>query len=155
MKRCATRAFIAGVDIWRLSKAGIPDFGELNTKLARRTGWEVVAVPGLVPDPIFYSHLSARRFPAGNFIRTKAEIDYIAEPDVFHDVFGHIPLLTEPRFATIMQKLGELGMQAIAAGKVPLMARLYWHVVEFSLLRQGEELKVLGAGLASSFSEAQ
>ena len=146
--------FLAGIDLLRLSHPGVPDLEELNTILAPRTGWRTVAVPGLVPDDIFFSMLSERVFPVGNFIRTREQLDYLEAPDCFHDMFGHIPMLAHHDFAEMARHLGELGLAAIAAGEGHRVARLYWHSVEFSLAREHGELKILGAGLASSFGES-
>jgi phenylalanine-4-hydroxylase len=99
-------AFIDGLDVLRLSKPGIPDFAELNARLMDATGWQVVAVPGLVPDDVFFDHLANRRFVAGRFIRKPDQIDYLEEPDIFHDVFGHVPLLANPVFADYMAAYG-------------------------------------------------
>ena len=150
----AAPAFLEGLDILRLSKPGIPDFGELSERLMRATGWEVVAVPGLVPDDIFFEHLSQRRFVAGRFIRTPAQLDYLQEPDVFHDVFGHVPLLSHPVFADYMQAYGEGGLRAIEHGAINRLARLYWYTVEFGLVRDGGGLKLYGAGIVSSYGES-
>ena len=102
-----TKTFMAGLDVLRLSRAGVPDFVELSDKLRTVTGWSVVAVPGLVPDAVFFEHLANRRFPAGRFIRRRDQLDYLQEPDVFHDVFGHVPLLADPVFADYMQAYGQ------------------------------------------------
>ena len=110
------RAFEEGLDVLRIDRPGIPEFGELNARLGARTGWTVVAVPGLVPEDVFFDHLSKRRFPAGNFIRKRSQLDYLEEPDVFHDVFGHVPLLAQPEVADFMQRLGELGLAAMEMG---------------------------------------
>ena len=120
----------------------------------RATGWEVVAVPGLVPDDIFFEHLSQRRFVAGRFIRKPAQLDYLQEPDVFHDVFGHVPLLSHPVFADYMQAYGEGGLRAIEHGAINRLARLYWYTVEFGLVRDGGGLKLYGAGIVSSYGES-
>lgn len=148
------RAFAEGLEVLRLSRPGIPELGELNDRLHRRTGWEVVAVPGLLPDDVFFAHLAARRFPAGNFIRRADQLDYLEEPDVFHDVFGHVPMLANPAVADFMQKLGEAGLSGLASGNIHRLSRLYWYTVEFGLAREGGALKIYGAGLASSFEEA-
>lgn len=150
----AVRAFERGLETLRLSHAGIPNFDDLNERLFARSGWTVVAVPGLLPDEIFFGHLARRRFPAGNFIRPASSLDYLEEPDVFHDVFGHVPMLAEPWFADFMQRLGEEGLKAAASGEGERFARLYWFTVEFGLAREDGALKVYGAGLASSFGEA-
>jgi len=146
--------FLDGIDLLRLSHPGVPDVDGLNAILEPRTGWRTVAVPGLVPDPIFFAMLSERVFPVGNFIRTRQQLDYLEAPDCFHDMFGHIPMLAHHDFADMARHIGELGVAACAAGKGELVARIYWHSVEFGLAREGGELKILGAGLASSFGEA-
>ncbi|MFL6849639.1 MAG: phenylalanine 4-monooxygenase [Sphingomicrobium sp.] len=146
--------FLDGIDLLRLSHPGVPDLAELNSILEPRTGWQTVAVPGLVPDEIFFSMLSERVFPVGNFIRTREQLDYLEAPDCFHDMFGHIPMLAHHDFAEMAKHVGELGLAAIAAGEGYRVARLYWHSVEFSLAREKGELKILGAGLASSFGES-
>jgi len=118
------------------------------------TGWQVVAVPGLVPDEIFFEHLANRRFVAGRFIRTPEQIDYLQEPDIFHDVFGHVPLLAHPVFADYMQAYGQGGLRAASLGAIERLSRLYWYTVEFGLIRQGEDLKLYGAGIVSSYGES-
>ncbi len=151
----AVNAFNEGLEVLRLSHPGIPEFGEVNERLGKRTGWTVVAVPGLVPDDVFFEHLRHRRFPAGNFIRRRDQLDYLEEPDVFHDVFGHVPLLAQPEVADFMQALGELGLQALEAGALHRLARLYWYTVEFGLAREDDRLKIYGAGIVSSFGESR
>ncbi|HEX8572669.1 MAG TPA: phenylalanine 4-monooxygenase [Allosphingosinicella sp.] len=150
----AVAAFEEGLATLRLSSSGIPDFDDLNERLFGRSGWTVVAVPGLLPDGIFFGHLARRRFPAGNFIRPASSLDYLEEPDVFHDVFGHVPMLAEPWFADFMQWLGEQGLKAVSNGAIGAFSRLYWFTVEFGLALEAGALKVYGAGLASSFGEA-
>jgi phenylalanine-4-hydroxylase len=147
-------AFFDGIDLLKLSHPGVPDVEGLNAILEPRTGWRTVAVPGLVPDDIFFSMLSERVFPVGNFIRTREQLDYLEAPDCFHDMFGHIPLLAHHDYAEMTRHIGELGLAAIAAGEGVRAARLYWHSVEFGLAREDGELKILGAGLASSFGES-
>jgi phenylalanine-4-hydroxylase len=150
----AVTPFFDGLDLLRLSRPGVPELAELNRILEPRTGWRVVAVPGLVPDNIFFAMLTQRVFPVGNFIRKRVELDYLEAPDCFHDLFGHIPMLAHPGFAEMVEHVGKLGVAATASGAVHLVARIYWHSVEFGLAREGGELKILGAGLASSFGEA-
>ena len=147
--------FIEGLDILRMTRAGIPDFRDLSDRLMNVTGWQVVAVPGLVPDEIFFEHLANRRFIAGRFIRTPDQIDYLQEPDVFHDVFGHVPLLANPVFAGYMQAYGKGGMRAAKQGAIDHLARLYWYTVEFGLIRQNGGLKLYGAGIVSSYGESR
>jgi phenylalanine-4-hydroxylase len=146
--------FLDGIDLLRLSHPGVPELGELNAILEPRTGWRTVAVPGLVPDEIFFAMLAERSFPVGNFIRSRDQLDYLEAPDCFHDLFGHIPMLAHHDFAEMAEHIGRLGMAAIAAGEGDRAARLYWHSVEFGLAREDGELKILGAGLASSFGES-
>jgi phenylalanine-4-hydroxylase len=146
--------FLAGLDVLRLSKPGIPDFDELSEVLTKRTGWQVVAVPGLVPEEVFFEHLANRRFPAGNFIRSPDQLDYLQEPDVFHDVFGHVPLLAHPVFADYMQAYGEGGLRSMRFGAIHKLARLYWYTVEFGLIRSEGGLKLYGAGIVSSRGES-
>ena len=146
--------FLDGIDLLRLSHPGVPDVDGLNAILTPRTGWRTVAVPGLVPDDIFFAMLSERVFPVGNFIRRRDQLDYLEAPDCFHDMFGHIPMLAHHDFAEMVEHVGRLGVAAIAAGEGDRVARIYWHSVEFGLAREGDQLKILGAGLASSFGEA-
>ena len=147
-------AFFDGIDLLKLSHPGVPDVEGLNAILEPRTGWRTVAVPGLVPDDIFFAMLSERVFPVGNFIRTREQLDYLEAPDCFHDMFGHIPMLAHHEFAEMARHIGELGTAAIAADEGQRVARLYWHSVEFGLGKEHGELKILGAGLASSFGES-
>jgi phenylalanine-4-hydroxylase len=150
----AVAAFEKGLDSLLLSRSGIPHFDDLNERLFARSGWTVVAVPGLLPDEIFFAHLARRQFPAGNFIRPASSLDYLEEPDVFHDVFGHVPLLADPWFADFVQRLGEEGLKAVAQGTLAAFSRLYWYTVEFGMALEQGALKLYGAGLASSFGEA-
>jgi phenylalanine-4-hydroxylase len=146
--------FLEGLDFLRLAKPGIPDFAALSERLMQRTGWQVVAVPGLVPDAVFFDHLANRRFVAGNFIRRPDQLDYLQEPDVFHDVFGHVPLLANPVFADYMQAYGRGGQRAGGLGVMDRLARLYWYTVEFGLIKGADGLKLYGAGIVSSRSES-
>jgi len=150
----AADAFLHGLDVLRLSRPGIPDYRELNDRLSAATGWSVVAVPGLVPDAVFFEHLANRRFPAGNFIRTPDQIDYLQEPDVFHDVFGHVPMLADPVFADYMQAYGKGGLRSLGFGALHKLARLYWYTVEFGLIEEGGQLRTYGAGIVSSHAES-
>jgi len=150
----AAPEYLAGLDILHLSRPGIPNFEELNEKLGKATGWRVVAVPGLVPDDVFFEHLANRRFVAGRFIRRRDQLDYLEEPDVFHDVFGHVPMLAHPVFADYMQAYGEGGLRAQQYGAIDKLARLYWYTVEFGLIRSGDGLNIYGAGIVSSHGES-
>jgi phenylalanine-4-hydroxylase len=150
----AADAFLRGMDVLKLSRLGIPDYRELNARLMAATGWRVVAVPGLVPDAVFFDHLANRRFPAGNFIRTPDQLDYLEEPDVFHDVFGHVPMLADPVFADYMVAYGQGGLRSLGFGALDHLARLYWYTVEFGLIREPQGLRIYGAGIVSSYGES-
>jgi phenylalanine-4-hydroxylase len=150
----ACDAFLRGLDALDLRRAGIPDLARINPELHRLTGWTVVAVPGLVPDAVFFEHLANRRFPAGQFIRRPDQLDYLREPDVFHDVFGHVPMLTDPVFADYMQAYGRGGLRALGRGQLHNLARLYWYTVEFGLMAAPEGLRIYGAGIVSSHAES-
>ncbi|HTP38166.1 MAG TPA: phenylalanine 4-monooxygenase [Steroidobacteraceae bacterium] len=150
----ACQPFLDGLDQLDLKGAGIPRFDDLNERLGALTGWKVVAVPGLVPDEVFFEHLANRRFPSGNFIRRPDQLDYLQEPDVFHDVFGHVPMLTDPVFADYMQAYGRGGLRALGLGRLHNLARLYWYTVEFGLLQTAQGLRIYGAGILSSSSES-
>jgi phenylalanine-4-hydroxylase len=147
--------FLQGLKALPLDAECIPDFRRLNEVLERRTGWQIVAVPGLVPDEVFFTHLAHRRFPAGYFIRQPHQLDYLEEPDVFHDVFGHLPMLMMPAMADFMQAYGQGGLRAQSLGVLDKLARVYWYTVEFGLVRQGDGLRLYGAGIASSASETR
>lgn len=132
----------------------VPDFDDVNAILMARTGWQVVPVPGLIPDEPFYELLANRRFPSGNFIRTREQMDYIQEPDVFHDLFGHVPILADPVFAKYMEAFGRGGLKAVKLGTLEKLARLYWYTVEFGLIREPSGLRIYGAGILSSPTES-
>jgi phenylalanine-4-hydroxylase len=146
--------FLRGLDALDLHRSGIPDFKRINEELQRLTGWSVVAVPGLVPDDVFFDHLANRRFPAGQFIRKPHELDYLQEPDIFHDLFGHVPMLTDPTFADYMQAYGQGGQRALGLGRLASLARLYWYTVEFGLMETPAGLRIYGAGIVSSRTES-
>jgi len=150
----AADPFLRGLDALDLHRAGIPDFARINEELKRLTGWTVVAVPGLVPDEVFFDHLANRRFPAGQFIRKPEELDYLQEPDIFHDVFGHVPMLTDPTFADYMAAYGKGGLRALGFGHLHNLARLYWYTVEFGLMESADGLRIYGAGIVSSRAES-
>ncbi|MGQ2991965.1 MAG: phenylalanine 4-monooxygenase [Brevundimonas sp.] len=150
----ACDAFLKGTRALDLGGGGIPDLALLNPKLKALTGWEVVCVPGLVPDDVFFDHLANRRFVSGQFIRRRDQLDYLQEPDIFHDVFGHVPMLTDPDFADYMQAYGQGGQRAQSLGMLPNLARLYWYTVEFGLIEEAGGLKLFGAGIVSSATES-
>jgi phenylalanine-4-hydroxylase len=131
----------------------IPRFDAVNAKLGRATQWQLVAVPGLLPDEVFFEHLAHRRFPVSVWLRTPAEFDYIVEPDIFHDFFGHVPLLFHPVFADYLEAYGKGGMKAHALGAIEMLSRLYWYTVEFGLIETPEGVRTYGAGILSSGGE--
>jgi phenylalanine-4-hydroxylase len=147
----ASPAFLEALDAMDSGEA-IPDFAAVTARLKSATGWSLVAVPGLVPDDVFFAHLAARRFPVTRWIREEKELDYIVEPDVFHDFFGHVPMLFQPTFAAAMQTYGRRGLELSGKG-VDRLARLYWYVVEFGLEATPAGLKAFGAGILSSAAE--
>jgi phenylalanine-4-hydroxylase len=148
----AARAFrqsLARLDVMH----GVPDFDDASKLLRARTGWSLVGVPGLIPDGAFFDHLAARRFPVTVWIRKPEELDYVVEPDIFHDFFGHVPLLGEPAFADFLEAYGRLGEHAARIGAQKPLARLYWHMVEFGLIREDNAIRAYGAGILSSSAE--
>jgi phenylalanine-4-hydroxylase len=154
LRERACDEFLAAMDTLKLSEAGIPDMAKLSDRLEQITGWRVVPVVELVPDDVFFNHLANRRFPAGAFIRPESQMDYLQEPDIFHDVFGHVPLLANPVFADFMQAYGKGGQRALDLGCLKNLARLYWYTVEFGLIRAAKGLRIFGAGIMSSMTES-
>jgi len=146
--------FLDGLRRLPIAADAIPDFRRLSDVLDKATGWQVVAVPGLVPDEVFFEHLANRRFPAGQFIRQPQQLDYLEEPDVFHDVFGHVPMLMHPVLADYIQAYGVGGLRAQRLGALPQLARVYWYTVEFGLVQQHEGFRIYGSGIASSYAES-
>lgn len=146
--------FVRGMAELPMQADKIPDFRRLSDALMQRTGWQVVAVPGLVPDEVFFEHLANRRFPSGQFIRKAHQLDYLEEPDVFHDVFGHVPLLMHPAIADYIQAYGEGGLRAQRLGVLDKLSRVYWYTVEFGLVQQKDGPRIYGAGIASSATES-
>jgi phenylalanine-4-hydroxylase len=155
LPRYACKEFVAGLNALPLSAREIPNFDEINDTLKAKTGWTIVAVPGLIPDDVFFTHLANRRFPSGNFIRRADQLDYLEEPDVFHDVFGHTPMLMNPIIADFIAAYGEGGLRAQRLDVLPLLSRVYWYTIEFGLVLENNAPRVFGAGIASSLSETQ
>ena len=150
----AASAFMAGLEKLDLSRGGVPEFARLSSELDDLTGWSIVPVPMLIPDHVFFWHLANRRFPAGNFIRTRETFDYIQEPDVFHDVFGHVPMLTDPVFADYMQEYGRAGWKAMRYNRLKALGALYWYTVEFGLIEEAPgDIRAYGAGILSGPAE--
>ena len=132
---------------------GIPEFACVSEVLSKATGWQLVAVPGLIPEKIFFEHLANCRFPVTVWLREPEEFDYIVEPDVFHDFFGHVPLLLDPVFAAHMQAYGKGGLKALKLDGLSMLARLYWYTIEFGLIQSEQGLRAYGAGILSSGGE--
>ena len=152
----ASRRFLDGLPRIDFQESKIPDFAAVNPLLDRATGWTLVGVPGIVDDRTFFELLAARRFPATTWLRTPAQLDYLEEPDMFHDVFAHVPLLTDPFFADFLQAVGTLALRHLHdAFAVELLSRLYWFTVEFGLIAEGGELRIYGAGILSSAGETR
>jgi len=148
--------FLEGIERIGMPADRVPSFDEINAKLTPATGWQIVAVPGLVPDQVFFEHLANRRFPVTWWMRRPDQLDYLQEPDCFHDLFGHVPLLINPVFADSMLAYGRAALAANDAGALPLLARLYWYTVEFGLIRDEASpngVKIYGAGIVSSKGE--
>jgi phenylalanine-4-hydroxylase len=154
LKRRACREYLDGLQQLGVAAHGIPDFRRLSDILDRATGWRIVPVPGLVPDDVFFAFLAARRFPSTCFIRRRDQLDYLQEPDVFHDIAGHVPMLMSPVFADYMQAYGEGGLKAVHLGHLNHLARLYWYTVEFGLIATDEGLRIYGSGILSSAGES-
>ena len=150
--RYAAPQFLAGLATLDCADR-IPDFADANCSLKSATGWQLVAVPGLIPDKAFFDHLAARRFPVANWLRDESELDYLAEPDIFHDFFGHVPMLLDPTYADFMAAYGHAGERAMAMGALDMLARIYWYTVEFGLIDDGCGLRAFGAGIVSSAGE--
>lgn len=151
-RRYASSRFLDGLA--RLDCAGcIPRFDEANDVLQPATGWRLVAVPGFIPDKVFFDHLAGRRFPVTGWLREEHELDYLVEPDVFHDFFGHVPMLLDPVFADFMAAYGRAGKRAMAMDALDMLARIYWYTVEFGLIDEDRGLRAFGAGLVSSAGE--
>ena len=146
--------YLEGLGNLGVAADGIPDFHRLSDILDRATGWRIVAVPGLVPDDVFFASLARRRFPSTCFIRRRDQLDYLQEPDVFHDICGHVPLLMNPVFADYLQAYGEGGLKALGLGHLQHLSRLYWYTVEFGLIATPEGLRIYGSGILSSAGES-
>jgi phenylalanine-4-hydroxylase len=147
--------YLDGLKTLHLTPDEVPNYEKMNRYLRAATGWEVLPVPGLIASRPFFSMLANKQFPAGTFIRTPEQLDYLEEPDIFHDVFGHVPLLSNPAYANYMQEYGKGGLLAMDHKGVKYLARLNWYTIEFGLILSGGDFKVYGAGIMSSFGEAK
>lgn len=148
----AADEFVRGLEALNADRA-IPRLDDANEVLNKATGWQLVAVPGLIPDDVFFDHLANQRFPVSWWMRREDELDYLVEPDIFHDFFGHVPLLSNPVFAEYMRKYGKGGPKAIEHNAQNMLARLYWYIVEFGLIKTPDGLRAFGAGMLSSKDE--
>ena len=153
LEHYASRPYLRGLDILNLSRPGIPDYRELNAKLKPASGWELVAVPGWIPNAPFFEHLANRRFPVANFLRPADSLAYSEEPDMFHDLFGHVPTLVNPAFSDFLVAYGEAGLRAEKLGAADFLGRLWLYTVEFGLVIEDGALRAYGGGLLSSFAE--
>lgn len=154
LESTASDVFLRGAEIIGLSPEHIPNLAEVNRRLRRRTGWSAVPVDGFLPAREFFASLAERRFPTTVTIRAKESVDYVPEPDIFHDVFGHVPLHSDPAFAGFLQKCGKVAARASTDEEVEMMTRLFWFTVEFGLVREGGKAKIYGSGLISSAGDA-
>lgn len=149
----ATQHYVTGLRLLGCGPDEIPRLDDLSIRLQRISGWQVVGVPGLIPERDFFQFLAERRFPVTTWMRRPRELDYLVEPDFFHDCFGHLPLLTDPEYANFIQAYGQRGAAARDAEELQRLARLYWYTVEFGLIRESAGLRVYGAGIISSRGE--
>ena len=154
LQKTASRVFLDGAEAIGLDQRRIPDLASLNRRLLVRTGWSAVPVDGFLPAGEFFGCLSRRMFPTTVTIRAADRLDYVPEPDIFHDVFGHVPLHADLVFAEFLQRFGALAASAVTPEATERMARLFWFTVEFGLIREGGEVKVYGSGLISSHADA-
>lgn len=154
LKNRVVDVYYDGIETLAVAGDGIPHFGRLSDILSKKTGWTVVAVPGLIPDEVFFEHLANKRFPATNWIRNPEQMDYLQEPDVFHDIYGHIPLLVHQNFADYMESYGKAGLKANSQGDIHFLSRLYWYTVEFGLIETPQGLRIYGSGIVSSKTES-
>lgn len=150
----ASKVFLSGLRNIGLDAARVPDLRDVNARLAARTGWAAVGVDGFIPARQFFRCLSRRRFPTTLHVRPREQLDYLPEPDIFHDVFGHVPLHSDPVFADFLQRFGELASRAETDAETEAMARLFWFTVEFGLINEDGRTKVYGSGLISSHGDA-
>ncbi|MBN8530922.1 MAG: phenylalanine 4-monooxygenase [Alphaproteobacteria bacterium] len=149
----ACKEYLDGLNGLGITLDGIPDFERVSDLMEKRTGWRLVTVPGLIPEKNFFEHLTHRRFPVTYWIRPPEKMDYLQEPDVFHDLFGHVPLLVNPIFADYMHAFGEGGLKALKLDALNYLGRLYWFTVEFGLINTAEGLRIYGSGIVSSKTE--
>lgn len=150
----ACNEYLRGIDLLEIAQDKIPQIPAMNKRLNALTGWEVVGVPALIDFATFFDLLADKKFPCATFIRNRDELDYLQEPDIFHEIFGHCPLITVPAYANFMEQYGKLGKNVSHKDKV-MLARLYWFTIEFGLLNTKQGLRIYGGGILSSFGETQ
>ncbi len=155
LREVASKEYLNGIDIIGFRGNKIPDFREVNTILQKLTGWSVVVVPGIISEPKFFTLLSQKKFPATTWLRKMSQLDYLEEPDMFHDVFGHLPMLTNKKFGNFCQALGEIGSKHCSEKTIEMLGRIYWFTVEFGLIQDKEQKKIYGAGILSSHGETK
>ena len=153
LEHTGSSLFLEGAEQIGLRPDRVPDLTEINQLLSSRTGWMAVPVSGFLPAREFFECLGRRRFPTTVTVRPRAQLDYLPEPDIFHDVFGHVPLHAHPVFAAFLQRFGASACLATSEAQVQAMARLFWFTVEFGLIREGGEIKLYGSGLISSHGD--
>ena len=154
LRDTGSAVFLEGAETIGLGPTKVPDLADVNARLSPRTGWAAVPVSGFLPAKEFFACLAQRRFPTTVTVRPMAQLDYLPEPDIFHDVFGHVPLHANPVFADFLQRFGQVASLARTDAQVEAMARLFWFTVEFGLVREGDGVKVYGSGLISSHADA-
>jgi phenylalanine-4-hydroxylase len=154
LRSTASRLFLDGAEVIGLSPDRVPDLTDVNRRLDAITGWNAVAVSGFIPAGDFFACLARRRFPTTVIVRPREQLDYLPEPDIFHDVFGHVPLHADPVFGDFLQQFGAVAARARTEEETEQMARLFWFTVEFGLIREEGEVKVYGSGLVSSHGDA-
>lgn len=156
LPKAATKQFLLGLDQVSFTGEAIPNFEETNKVLRKLTGWEIYAVPGIVEDALFFELMANRKFPATTWVRKMSELDYLEEPDMFHDVFAHIPLLANQAFVDFLQAISKFGQEWIDdEWAIHLLSRIYWYTIEFGLIREDGEVKIYGAGVLSSSGETK
>ncbi len=155
LRTTASQVFLRGMDVIGLEREGVPNLSEVNRRLGRVTGWSAVAVAGFVPAPQFFASLAERRFPTTIIVRGRDQLDYLPEPDIFHDVFGHVPLHADQVFGSFLQRFGAMASAAKSPDQVTAMARLFWFTVEFGLILEGGEPRIYGSGLISSRGDGE
>lgn len=156
LEKIAEASYLEGIEHIGFSKDKIPDFREVNDRLLKQTGWKIKVVPGIIDQTNFFQMLSEKTFPSSTWLRKMDELDYLSEPDMFHDAFGHMPLLTNPIFCDFFKKMGDLGVKYIYHPEIiEKLGRIYWFTVEFGLIKNKNDLKIYGAGILSSFGESK